>query len=81
MQKPETYILKAVFWDSPEFLNERKIRNVLIQGNDEIKKWIMTRFLEYGRVIDSLSFFTIQEISNKINDLKLRDFTRKNGKG
>ena len=42
-----------------------------------MRNWILSRFLEYGRVIDTFKFFNISEISSEINKLRLRDFTRK----
>jgi hypothetical protein len=35
----------------------------------------MYRFLEYGRVVDTLKYFTINEIAENIPKLKLTSYT------
>jgi len=68
--------LKAVFWDYPDFINPEKIK-LLISQNNNIKPWLLTRFLEHGRAIDTLEYFNVNEIKILLKDLRLRDFTRK----
>jgi len=36
----------------------------------------MSRFLEYGRVVDTLRYFTINEIKETLPDLKLTQYIR-----
>lgn len=73
--------LNSVFWDYPEFTNEKNLKK-LIQKNKQtpLYLWIMNRFLEYGRVIDVFNFFTIQEINQNIDKLKPTDYTLKKWK-
>ena len=68
--------LKAVFWDYPQFAEEEGLRNSLNQ-NKSLRIWIMSRFLEYGRVVDTLKYFTIDEIAEELPQLKLSDYTLK----
>lgn len=71
-------MLKAVFWDYPDFTNSEKLR-ILIKDNRnrDIYLWVLYRFLEYGRAIDTFKYFKISEISKDIDKLKLRPYTRK----
>lgn len=70
--------LEAVFWDYPQFLDENYLREFMQQHkNAEIYFWLMYRFLEHARVVDTLHFFKIQEIADNINKLKLTDYARK----
>jgi len=70
--------LKAVFWDYPEFTNLHNLKKLI--GDNKNKSsyfWAMTRFLEHGRVVDTLHFFTIKEISGNIKKLKLSSYSAK----
>ena len=64
--------LMAVFWEYPKFRDENYLKQYL-----ESKKgksayyWVMYRFLEYGRVVDTFSLFDIKEISQSLSKLKL----------
>ena len=69
--------LKAVFWDYPQFADEEGLRNFLQQAQGTSpRRWIMSRFLEYGRVVDTLRYFTINEIKETLPDLKLTQYIR-----
>lgn len=73
--------LKAVFWDYPQFTEEEGLRDFLKQKQEKsLRMWIMSRFLEYGRVVDTLKYFTIDEIAEKLPKLKLSDYTLKKWK-
>ena len=61
--------LKAVFWDYPEFTEEKKLSDCL--KNNALRQWAMRRFLENGRVVDTLKYFSIKEISENMSTLKL----------
>ncbi|MCK4445814.1 MAG: hypothetical protein KAW56_01895 [Candidatus Marinimicrobia bacterium] len=37
---------------------------------------MMYRFLEFGRVVDTLEFFNIEDISSNLPKLKLSDYSR-----
>ena len=68
--------LKAVFWDYPQFSDEKSLKNYLKKQLDKsLYLWIISRFLEHGRVVDTLQFFTINEIKENLPKLKLTDYT------
>jgi cephalosporin-C deacetylase-like acetyl esterase len=75
--KLEMNYLKAVFWDYPDLTDEKYLLSTIQNSNADIKQWILTRFLEYARVIDTFKYFDVNEISTKLKDLKLRPFYRK----
>jgi hypothetical protein len=64
--------LNAVFWDLPKFKDESYLRNFLKEEKGETPYyWAMTRFLKYGRIVDTFEFFDIEEISQKLDELLL----------
>jgi hypothetical protein len=64
--------LKAVFWDYPQFTEEEALKSSLKDNKGtSFYLWIMSRFLEHGRVVDSLRFFKLQEIVEFLPKLKL----------
>jgi hypothetical protein len=64
--------LMAVFWDYPKFREEKYLRQFLKDKKGKSAYyWVMNRFLEYGRVVDTFSFFNIDEISENLSKLKL----------
>jgi hypothetical protein len=67
--------LKAVFWDYPEFTDETKLMELLRIQNPDVVNWIMYRFLEHGRAIDTLKYFSIYDIKNNIDNIKLKQPT------
>jgi len=70
--------LKAAFWDYPQFTEEVTIRSYLQERKGStLYFWLMSRFLEYARVVDTMKFFTIGEIAAQLPHLKLRPYTRK----
>jgi hypothetical protein len=70
--------LKAVFWDYPQFTEEEAVKISLNENKgSNIYLWIMSRFLEHGRVVDSFRFFKIQEIVEFLPKLKLPSHTIK----
>jgi antitoxin VapB len=73
--------LKAAFWDYPQFTDEAMLRSCLVERkNTSFYFWLMVRFLEYARVVDTLKFFAIDEIAGQLSELKLRPYTRKKWK-
>jgi hypothetical protein len=73
--------LKAVFWDNPQFAEEKSLRKHLKQKQEKsLYMWIMYRFLEHGRVVDTLKYFTINEIAENIPKLSLTSYTLKKWK-
>ena len=64
--------LMAVFWDYAKFREEKYLRQFLKDKKGKSAYyWIMNRFLEYGRVVDTFSFFDIKEISENLFKLML----------
>ena len=73
--------LNAVFWDYPEFTVPDNVRKLLREeGNKKVINWVLQRFLEHGRVVDTLSFFSIQTISNAIPHLRITPYAQKKWK-
>lgn len=67
-----TLNLMAVFWDYAKFREEKYLRQFLKDKKEKSAYyWIMNRFLEYGRVVDTFSFFDIKEISENLSKLML----------
>ena len=71
--------LNAVFWDYPRFTDPEYLQNV-IRENAEKRMWILKRFLERGRVVDTWKYFTMPEIAENIPDLQLRPHALKKWK-
>ncbi len=73
--------LKAVFWDYPQFTNSKNLRKFLQENkNFRVYLWALNRFLEYGRIVDTLNYFQIKEISEQLPKLKLTPYTFKKWK-
>jgi prevent-host-death family protein len=73
--------LKAVFWDYPELIEEKAVREYVDDGrrspDPEALDWVLTRFLERGRVVDVRKFFDWAEIRSALPHLRLTPFARK----
>lgn len=73
--------LKAVFWDYPQFAEEKYLNQALEkargQGDREAYFWLMRKFLENARVVDTLRFFSIDEIAEHMQNLHLSLYNRK----
>ena len=73
--------LKAVFWDYPQFTDKKNLRKYLQEHkNSSVYLWILKRFLEYGRVVDTISYFKIDEIFKQLPGLKLTPYACKKWK-
>ncbi len=73
--------LKAIFWDYPQFTDVDNFKKTLLENkNNSIYLWILKRFLEYGRVVDTISYFNIDEVSKQLPGLKLTPYTYKKWK-
>lgn len=69
--------LQAVFWDYPQFQDEKHLRQFLdANKHEQSYYWVMNRFLEHGRVVDTFKFFTLKEIAAGLNKLKLNPYSR-----
>lgn len=72
MRRQDKIELEAVFWDYPEFRDQNYLRQYLKNKNGKSGYyWVMNRFLEYGRVVDTFSVFDIHEIAESLSKLKL----------
>jgi len=73
--------LKAVFWDYPQFQDYNSIRSALEntrESNDiQSFQWFLTRFLERGRVKDVAMIFSINDVKQNLNKLRLSDYAYK----
>ena len=73
--------LKSVFWEYPEFAEEQHLRQALERcraaADRRMYLWIMRRFLEYGRAVDALRFFSIDEVASNLEKLRLTDYSAK----
>lgn len=70
--------LNAVFWDYPQFADAKYLKEHIpkVKGKS-IYLWILRRFLEYGRVVDVMNFFDIEEIKEHLPRLNLSPYTAK----
>jgi hypothetical protein len=73
--------LKAVFWDYPALCDLESTRRVLNEARRKNDKktvhWMMSRFLERGRVRDTAMFFRPREIRNNLEFLMISAAARK----
>jgi hypothetical protein len=70
--------LESVFWDHPEFANEPGVRGFLAANPDTADRvWMLTRFLEHGRFVDTVLFFTLGEIREKLPQVRISDVNRR----
>ena len=82
MEKRKGLLLMAVFWDYPKFRDENYLRHFLNEKKGtSAYYWVMNRFLERGRVIDTFELFDIKEISESLPKLKLSPHALINGIG
>jgi hypothetical protein len=74
--------LKRVFWDYDDFQDENKLLQFLKENkhNKFVYLWIMSRFLEHGRVVDTLKIFSLEEIRENIDKLKISERSKKKWK-
>jgi prevent-host-death family protein len=67
--------LKAVFWDYPELTEEPILRQKIREAREgtprDAFRWYMARFLESGRVADTLRLFGLDEIRRTLPSLKI----------
>lgn len=69
--------LQAVFWDYPQFQDEAELRTFLQKNKQgQAYYWVMSRFLEHGRVVDTFSFFSLKEIATHLSKLKLSRYNQ-----
>lgn len=74
--------LEAVFWDYPQLKNEKNLKN-FIRKNKKSKKvytWLLRRFMEHARVVDTLEYFSLQEIADILPEIRLTPYSSKKWK-
>ena len=77
-KNPAPMKLQAVFWDYPKFLNKEYLESYLRENRDtDAFSWILARFLEHGRAVDTLTFFSINDIAARLPSLKLSEYAAK----
>ena len=71
--------LKAVFWDYPALTSPSKLKAFIIshKAQPRVYRWLLRRFLENGRAVDALDYFTPQEIAAHLPGLGLSSYSRK----
>ena len=73
--------LDIVFWDLPKFTDENYLLQFLKEQKNKVPYfWAMTRFLKYGRIVDTLKLFNIREITENLDKLQLPDYALKKWK-
>ena len=67
--------LKGVFWDYPELTEEATLSQRIQEARDspiqDAFRWYLARFLERGRVVDTLRFFRLDEIRRIMPSLRI----------
>lgn len=71
--------LKAVFWDYPRLASPPDLRAFLEahKAQPRVYRWMLRRFLEHGRAVDTLSYFSLREIAAALPGLRLSPYSRK----
>jgi cephalosporin-C deacetylase-like acetyl esterase len=73
--------LKAVFWDYPQFTDSSFLIKTLADKKKEgIRDWILVRFFEHGRAVDTFRYFSLSELAEKINRVKLSAYSHRKWK-
>jgi hypothetical protein len=69
--------LKAIFWDYPQFTDRVQLVAFLKNTpSEKVRRWILSRFLEHGRVVDTLNYFNLDEIKTNLSILKITPYAR-----
>jgi hypothetical protein len=71
--------LKAVFWDYPGLTVPADVKAFVEshKNRPRVHRWVLRRFLEHGRVVDTLSYFSVREIADALPGIKLSAYSRK----
>jgi prevent-host-death family protein len=73
--KPAWNPLKAIFWDYPELTDDAalglKIQEARVSPVQDAFRWYLARFLERGRMEDTLRFFRLEEIRRIAPSLRI----------
>ena len=69
--------LDAVFWDHPELADEAKLRVFLSQNSGTPTfLWVLARFVEHGRFVDTIQFFDLSEIRRLLPQTRVSTYAR-----
>ena len=63
---PVPPLLAAVFWDYPQYLDEKALREALKDCAEDFRRWVMLRFMRHGRVVDAFRFFSLAELERGV---------------
>jgi hypothetical protein len=71
--------LRAVFWDYPGLASPSELKAFIEnhKAQPKVFRWLLRRFLENGRAVDALSYFSFQEIASHLPGLTLSSYARK----
>jgi len=71
--------LKAVFWDYPALASQPALNSFLSthKAQPRVYRWLLRRFLEHGRAVDALHYFSVREISEALPGLRLSPYSLK----
>ena len=71
--------LKAVFWDYPRLTYLKYLCEFIKKNRDSsrVYRWLLRRFLENDRVVDTLNYFPLTKIAAKISKLRLTPYSKK----
>ena len=71
--------LKAVFWDYPRLTDPEYLHDFIKKNRDSARvyRWLLRRFLENGRVVDTFQYFPLTEIAAHISKLRLSPYSKK----
>lgn len=74
--------LEAVFWDYPQLKNEKNLKKFIKKSkkSKKIYTWVLRRFLENARVVDTLEYFSLQEIADILPEIRLTPYSKKKWK-
>ena len=73
--------LNAVFCDYPLFTDARfHLRTLQGNKNKGIRNWILARFLEHGRAVDTFRYFSLDELKEKIDVVKISTYNHRKWK-
>jgi hypothetical protein len=70
--------LQVVFWDYPKFIDTNYLKDFIGKNKDNDSYfWAMQRFIEHGRVVDTLDYFNLSEIKKSLSTLKISHYNKK----
>ena len=70
--------LNAVFWDYPRLTKRENLKKYIEENKGmDVYFWILRRFIENGRVVDTLDYFNLLEISAGLKKMKLSSYNQK----